>query len=144
MKKSILLTAMLALAVAAPVALAQTEETANEVQGFITDISGTVVLVEENPADEWGSAKGAFTVTQETEILRQQGDELLPATSGDLRIGQRVAVTYVGPVAESYPSQGTASSIIILEEPPGNEPGDEDELLCMIPKGCGPDSNVLQ
>jgi len=115
-KESIPLTAMLALAlaVAAPVALAQ-GETANDVQGFITDISGAMLLVEENPADEWGSAKAAFTVTDETEIYRQQGDALLPAMFDDLWIGQQVAATYIGPVAESYPSQGTAGSIIILE-----------------------------
>jgi hypothetical protein len=130
---------MLALAVVAPVALAQTGEPANDVQGFVTDISGIVVLVEENPADEWGTAKGAFTVTEETEILKQQGDELLPARFDDLRIGQRAAATYVGPVAESYPSQGTASSIIVLDEPPENEPGDEYELLCLMPEGCGPE-----
>lgn len=92
------------------------------IRGSITDISGAVVLVEEDPADESGSPKGAFTVTGETDILRQQDGEQIPATFGDLRAGQLVEAGYSGPVAESYPSQGTASSIVILE-PSGGGPG---------------------
>ena len=132
MKKCILLAAMLVIVMAAP-ALAQTQPT-NGIQGVITNISGAVVLVEVDPTDESGSAKGAFTVTDETEILKQQGDEQVPATFEDLQVGQLVAATYIGPVAESYPTQGTAGSIVILEEPSGNEP------LCLIPEGCGPES----
>lgn len=59
-----------------------------------------MVLVEENPADESGSDKGAFTVTDGTEILRQQDGELLPGTFEDLQVGQPVIATYTGPVAE--------------------------------------------
>ncbi len=140
-KKLILLVASLAmpLVTATALALAQTEP-GNGVRGSITSISGAVVLVEENPADESGSAKGAFTVTGETEILRQQGDELVPAAFDDLRVGQLVEATYVGPVAESYPTQGTAGSIVILEDPFGGEPGD-DELLCLLPEGCDIDGD---
>ena len=117
MKKLILLAAILTMGLtAAAPALAQIEP-ANGVQGFITSISGAVVLVEEVPSDEWGSDKGAFTVTEETAILRQQGDELVPGTFDDLQAGQHVAATYAGPVAESYPTQGTAGSIIVLELP---------------------------
>ncbi len=124
-KKQTLLAAMLTmlLPVAAIPASAQTDP-GDGVQGFITNISGVVVLVEENPTDEQGSAKGAFTITDETEILRQQGDEQVPATFDDLQVGQLVVATYVGPVAESYPTQGTAGSIIILEEAAGDESAD--------------------
>ena len=131
MKKFMLLAALLVIVMTTP-ALAQTQP-ANGIQGFITDISGTVMLVEVDPTDESGSAKGAFTITDDTEILRQQGDEQIPATFEDLQVGQLVAATYIGPVAESYPTQGMAGSIVILEEPSGDEP------LCMIPKGCGPE-----
>ena len=137
----ILLAASLAiLLVATALALAQTEP-GDGVQGLITSISGSVVLVEEDPADESGSAKGAFTVTDETEILRQQGNEQVPATFDDLQVGQLVAAEYTGPVAESYPTQGRAGSIVILENPPGDEPVDEDELLCLIPEGCDTDGD---
>ena len=131
MKKFILLAAMLMIVMATP-ALAQTEPT-NGIQGFITNISGAVVLVEVDPTDESGSAKGAFTVTDDTEILRQQGNEQVPATFEDLQVGQLVAATYIGPVADAYPTQGMAGSIVILEEPSREEP------LCSIPEGCGPE-----
>ena len=126
MKKLILLVTALAMAMVAAPALAQSEP-ANGVQGVITNISGVAVLVEENPTDEWGSAKGSFTITDETEILRQQGDEQVPATFDDLQVGQLVVATYVGPVAESYPTQGTAGSIVILEEAAGDEPADASQ-----------------
>ena len=92
------------------------------VRGAITSISGAVVLVEEDPADDSGSPKGAFTVTGETEILRQQDGEQVPAAFGDLRVGQLVEAEYAGDVAESYPSQGEAGSIVILGPSGGGGP----------------------
>lgn len=142
MKKMILLTSVLAIltVAAGAAALAQTEPD-NGIQGFITSISGTVVLVEENPAAEWGSNKGAFTVTGETEILRDEGGELVPAAFEDLQAGQLVRATYAGPVAESYPTQGTAGSIVILAESYGDDPGDDEQLLCLLPEGCDTDGD---
>lgn len=137
MKKLILLATSLAMLPAmAVLALAQTE-TGSEVQGTITSISGSVVLVEENPADESGSAKGAFTVTGETGIFRS-GDLQVPASFDNLRVGQPVIATYTGPVAESYPTQGTAGSIVILEEIPA-----DDQLLCLLPEGCDTNGDGL-
>lgn len=136
MKKLILLATTLAMLPATAVlALAQTE-TGSEVQGTITSISGSVVLVEENPADESGSAKGYFTVTGETSILLRSGDLQVSASFDDLRAGQPVIATYTGPVAESYPTQGTAGSIVILEEIPAG-----DQLLCLLPEGCDTDGD---
>ena len=70
-------------------------------------------------------------------------NELVPVTFEDLRVGQPVAATYMGPVAESYPAQGIAGSIGILESSDDGS-GDEDDLLCLIPEGCGPDGYILQ
>lgn len=141
MKKWLVLLAasLVTLSVTAAVAVAQTESS-NDIQGVITDIAGTVVLVEENPADQSGSAKGYFTVTNETEILRQQGGALVPATFEELQVGQLVAATYTGPILESYPPQGGAGSIVILEGPAGDVPAD-DELRCLIPEGCDADGD---
>lgn len=132
-KKLILIAAALAMLVATTaVAVAQTEP-AGEV-GFITNISGDEVLVEEDPQDPVlggvGTNKGYFTVTGETEILRWQGEGSVPATFEDLEIGQLVVATYAGPILESYPSQGGAGSIVILADPAGEEP------VCNIPEGC--------
>jgi Protein of unknown function (DUF3221) len=130
-KKLILLATSLAMLPATvALGLAQTEP-GSEVQGAITSVSGSVVLVEENPVDESGSAKGAFTVTGDTDIFRRSGDLQIPASFDDLRVGQPVIATYTGPVAESYPTQGTAGSIVILEEISA-----DDQLLCLLPEGC--------
>ena len=144
------MTAMI-LVFAVP-ALAQTAATDqyasgdSVIQGTITEISGSiieentadepVILVEEDPSD-WAnptgppsvptSQKGFFRVTGETEILDQRGGEQVPATFEDLEVGQLVEATYAGPVAASYPQQGTADSIVILEgtTDPGPPPNEE-------------------
>ena len=138
MKKLLRAMSMLAMMLAsAATAVAQTES-ANGIQGYVTSISGSVVLVEEDPGDESGSAKGAFTVTEDTEILRQQGGEQVPAALGDLQAGQTVLATYAGPVGESYPTQGEAGSIVILEESSGDDDG-----RCLLPEGCDTGGEVV-
>ncbi len=104
----------IALATAAP---ALAEPSGNSIRGTITEVSRSaeVVLVEENPSEESGSAKGEFAVSGETEILEQRGQDLAPVSFEDLRVGQMVEATYTGPVAESYPTQGVAGRIVILE-----------------------------
>ena len=93
------------------------------VLGTIMDISGSVVLVEEDPSSDSGGKKGDFTVTDETEITRQEDGASVPAAFEDLEVGQSVEAIYAGPVMESYPSQGNAGSIAILEDsdPPPDE-----------------------
>jgi hypothetical protein len=110
-----LFLAALAVVLAAP-ALAQSSE--NSIRGEITEVSRSaeVVLVEEDPSDESGSAKGKFAVDGETEILEQRDGELVPVAFEELRVGQMVEATYSGPVAESYPTQGVAGRIVILDE----------------------------
>ncbi len=113
MKRLALLAAMLTMVlVAGGPALAGLS-----IRGSITDVSRSaeVVLVEENPSDEWGSAKGEFAVTGETEILEQRGGNPAPVSFEALRAGQMVEATYAGPVAESYPTRGIAGRIVILE-----------------------------
>lgn len=117
----------------------------NLVRGSITSISGAVVLVEKDPADESGSPKGAFAVTGETEILRQQGGEQVPASFDALRVGQLVEAEYAGPIAESYPSQGTAGSIVILEpsgDGPGPAPGSTAKLAFELTVDGEPPANT--
>ena len=91
-------------------------------RGTLTAVSGSVVLVEEDPSQQESGDKGYFTVTEETEISTLVGgDALAPAAFEDLAIGQPVEATYAGPVAESYPTQGNAASIVILGEDEGGE-----------------------
>ena len=111
----VLSVAVLGMALAAP-ALARSPETS--IRGEITELSRSaeVVLVEEDPSDESGSAKGEFAVDGETEILERRDGDLAPVAFEELRVGQVVQATYSGPVAESYPTQGVAGRIVILEE----------------------------
>ncbi len=105
----------MALATVDP-ALAEPPE--NSIRGSITEVSRSaeVVLVEEDPSNRSGSAKGEFAVTDETEILEQRGENLAPVSFEFLRVGQMVEATYSGPVAESYPTQGVAGRIVILAD----------------------------
>ena len=114
---------MIAFATGTP-AFAEPPE--NNVRGSVTEVSRSaeVVLVEEKPSDASGSAKGEFAVTEKTEILKQQGGDQAPASFENLRVGQMVEATYAGPVGESYPTQGIAGKIVILEETRTDRPDD--------------------
>jgi hypothetical protein len=118
-----LVLSVAALGMAAP-ALAQSPE--NGIRGEVTEVSRSaeVVLVEEDPSDESGSAKGEFAVTEETEILDGRGGDPAPAAFEELRVGQMVEATYSGPVAESYPTQGVAGRIVILQGDRTDDPDD--------------------
>lgn len=113
--------AALGIAFASP-AMAQSPE--NSVRGVVTEVSRSAefVVVEENPSDRSGSAKGEFALTEETEILEQRDGDLAPVPFETLRVGQTVEATYAGPVAESYPTQGIAGRIVILAESRGDAP----------------------
>jgi hypothetical protein len=121
--KSLALLATLGV-VFASAAPALAEPAQNSIRGSITEVSRSaeVVLVEEEPSEESGSAKGEFAVTEETEILDGRGGDQTPASFEDLRVGQVVEATYKGPVAESYPTQGVAGRIIILDRDQTNTP----------------------
>ena len=109
-----LLAALGVVFAAAAPALAVSPE--SSIRGTITEVSRSamVVLVGEDPASQSGLAKGEFAVTDKTEILEQRGEDLVPVPFEKLRVGQKVEATYVGPVAESYPTQGVAGRIVIL------------------------------
>jgi hypothetical protein len=116
-KKLILMAATLTMLVVTTAAVALAQEEPVSYVGYITSISGDSVLVEEDPASEWGGDKGYFTVTGETEIFRLVGgDAVAPATFEELEVGQLVSATYSGPILESYLQQGGAGSIVILAD----------------------------
>jgi hypothetical protein len=117
------------LATAAPALAAPPE---SSIRGTITEVSRSakVVLVEEDPSAQSGLAKGEFAVTGETEILEQRGEDLAPVPFERLRVGQLVEATYAGPVAESYPTQGVAGRIVILEE-------DQSDAVTVLPDTGG-------
>lgn len=118
----LLVTAL--LTVAGTPAVAQEAGGDGTFQGFVTDVSRSaeVVTVEANPSDRAGAPRGVFAVDEGTEIFRQQGGQLEPASFEDLAIAQLVEVSYSGPVAESYPIQTVADEIVIVSGPLGGVP----------------------
>jgi hypothetical protein len=116
-------------ATAAPALAAPPE---SSIRGTITEVSRSamVVLVEEDPASQSGLAKGEFAVTDETEILEQRGEDLVPVPFEKLRVGQKVEATYTGPVAESYPTQEVAARIVILDS-------EQSDALTVLPDTGG-------
>lgn len=103
---------------AAPATPAATGEVGNWMTGTITRIepSGGLgrILVEEHPDDPYGGDKDFATVTPGTRILERTAENTVPRAFGDLQVGKRVTVTFLGPVLASYPGQGTAGEITIL------------------------------
>jgi len=57
------------------------------------------------------SDKAVVAVTDKTNLFDAEGQK---AELQSLRVGQQVKVWFTGPVAESYPVQGTASAIQVI------------------------------
>lgn len=58
----------------------------------------------------------AVTITNETRIFAQRGQERQPITFADVANGQQAEVQFAGSVMETYPVQGTAAVLVILQE----------------------------
>jgi hypothetical protein len=88
------------------------------IRGTITSLSPQagqgVVLVEEHPQDQAGSAKASVTINAATRIYRGRVGASTKGSFSDLRNAQLVEIWFSGPVLTSYPVQATASVIVIL------------------------------
>ncbi|NLX62988.1 MAG: DUF3221 domain-containing protein [Tissierellia bacterium] len=71
----------------------------------------TGILVEGEVQDDTMYDSGSITINEDTEIY--MGEE--EVTPEELSVGLMVEIIFDGPVAESYPVQGTAKKIIIIE-----------------------------
>jgi hypothetical protein len=135
MKRLIALIAVVALGgmgVALWVALPRGEGDPGPTPAAPFSLQGRVLSVTSDPASGLGSllVKGVplgtsgvdyalVRVTPGTRVVRQSGERTVSASFVDLAVGQTVKVALVGPVAESYPVQGTSGVIVILEGPAG-------------------------
>ena len=72
------------------------------------------ILVEEVPSDQSGSNKSSVRVTRDTRILVRESGGLRRGTFADLRTGQIAEAWFTGPVMESYPTQATASVVVVV------------------------------
>ncbi|MBT5831038.1 MAG: hypothetical protein HOH77_12695, partial [Candidatus Latescibacteria bacterium] len=59
--------------------------------------------------------KARVTITRDTQIIEQQGQDRRNVGIDALLANQRVQISFTGPVMESYPVQATASEIVILK-----------------------------
>jgi hypothetical protein len=77
------------------------------------NLLGTIMIEGVKEADT-NFDKASVRVTNETRVFDGREKERQPTSFDALKTGQKVAARFVGPVAESYPVQATASEIIIL------------------------------
>lgn len=95
------------------------------VQGTITQVNPQVppgdvqgsVLVEEQPGTASGGQKIVFRVRGTTDLLRRVGGADQRINFNELRVGQLVEGWAAGPIAESYPSQADAATILVISGP---------------------------
>ena len=94
-------------------------DSAPGIRGVITKSDSTAgsrfILVEENPGDTTGSQKASVRFNDQTKIYRRSGSSLEKIGRADLANGKKVSVWFEGPVAESYPVQGSAA-VVVLED----------------------------
>jgi hypothetical protein len=89
--------------------------TITSVQPSATADGATRVRIEANPADASGSPKMVLAVERETRLLDRRGGVDPRTIAVDaLRVGDRVEAWVTGPIMESYPSQGTAETIVVV------------------------------
>ena len=98
----------------------RTPSRAPDISGQITRATTSVVdasrritmIVEAVPSDVSGSPKALVTVDRSTRIFHANA-RLSPKVE-DLLPGATVSVWFEGPVAESYPVQGRAGTLLIM------------------------------
>lgn len=90
-----------------------------DIRGAITKADSTSgnrsILVEENPGDASGSQKALARLNDQTRIYQRSGSDLEKIDQSALTTGKKVSVWFDGPVAQSYPVQGSAS-VVLLED----------------------------
>ncbi len=80
-----------------------------------TGIAGSM-LVEGSIEGGTKFDKASITITGDTQLFEQVGDERRPVTVDAFRAGQRVEAWFTGPVMESYPVQAGALEIVIVQQ----------------------------
>jgi beta-N-acetylhexosaminidase len=86
------------------------------IRGIITDISltedGAAIMVEGQVEEDTVYDRASVRINDDTMIQKDDMSRLFEIS--DLRLGDRVEVYFSGPVAESYPVQGTAAIVRII------------------------------
>src|SRR4051794_41029425 len=74
------------------------------------------ILVEGPKALNPNSDKASIRITDKTKLEKLVGKDRQAATFEDLKVGVKVQATFAGPIAESYPVQGTAGAVLIVPD----------------------------
>ncbi|MDP8932503.1 MAG: YobA family protein, partial [Actinomycetota bacterium] len=74
------------------------------------------VLVEAEPAADWGDDKASVSLPRDTLLLAESKGGYTEIDFNSLRVGELARVWFEGPVAESYPAQATAAALVIAKE----------------------------
>lgn len=81
------------------------------VLGVQSERGSVTFFVNGKPAEHLTTTEAKVRVTSKTRVVLANGTE---GRASDIRDGQRVAVTFDGPVMESYPVQASAGFVRIL------------------------------
>jgi len=122
------IASFVALAVLAALALAtvgctggpRPPDTDPSIRGTITTLTTTEdrasALVESAGEPLYDYDKASVGITSDTKLLRETGEGTYETIAlADLAIGQEVDVWFEGAVAESYPVQATAGTLVVLK-----------------------------
>ena len=74
-----------------------------------------MVPVEETSPQGLAYDKASLAITEDTKLLERVGDEYVEFIFDDLSEGMLVEVWITGPVAESYPIQAAADTVVAAE-----------------------------
>ncbi|MGE5495641.1 MAG: DUF3221 domain-containing protein [Burkholderiales bacterium] len=89
------------------------------IRGEVTNIAtgeNTVILVEGEVAEDTMYDKASVAIKPDTRIISMKDGKETEASPEDIKLFDTVEVVFAGPVAESYPVQGTAKLVRILSK----------------------------
>lgn len=75
---------------------------------------GRRIFVEASPPIAGREPVAYITVLAGADVLAGSGETIARASADELVVGTRVRVWFTGPVAESFPVQATAGTVLIL------------------------------
>ena len=114
-----LTTAALALTIATTgCTTVSAPDTTPDIAGPVTQVTtfdgGVSLLVESGQPQVGDYDIASVSVDTDAEVLVMEDGDLVRATYEDIPNGARVEVWFEGPVAESYPVQATAGTVVVL------------------------------
>lgn len=94
-----------------------------DIRGKVTNVYGIKarglvggLLIEGVQEKDTGYDRASVKVPTTAKVYRFKGGKKTEVKFADIKKGDRVQATFVGPVAESYPVQATAGEVVILDE----------------------------